>query len=116
MFRNKKRLYYPYTQIIKSRWDKHLRHDLHAIAYFLNPAFFYDEHFVEDNRVMQGLLDLLEKKSICKEPRKAMQEIKVYRERHDSFSRQSALDSCKTMQPGKNDFELCYVFYFSLVL
>ena len=116
MFRNKKRLYQPYTQIIKSRWDKHLRQDLHAAAYFLNPAFFYDEHFVEDNRVMQGLLDLLEKKSICKEPRKAMQEIKVYRERHDSFSRQSALDSCKTMQPGKNDFDLCYVFYFSLVL
>ncbi|XP_065626362.1 uncharacterized protein LOC136066252 [Quercus suber] len=37
IFRMKKHLYKPYTSIIKNRWDKHLRKDLHAAAYWLNP-------------------------------------------------------------------------------
>ncbi|XP_030974102.1 uncharacterized protein LOC115994184 [Quercus lobata] len=43
IFRMKKHLYKPYTSIIKNRWDKHLRKDLHAAAYWLNPPFQYDE-------------------------------------------------------------------------
>ena len=43
IFRMKKNLYKPYTSIIKNRWDKHLRKDLHATAYWLNLAFQYDE-------------------------------------------------------------------------
>ena len=80
------------------------------MAYFLNPTFFYDRLLFKENRVMRGILDLIEKNSICKKPCKAIQEIKVYCECHDSFSCQSTLDSCKAMQLGKKDFELCYVF------
>ena len=65
MFKKKKHLYQPYTEIIKARWDKHFKRDLHATAYYLNPAFFYDENFREKNNVTQSLLDVLEKRSIC---------------------------------------------------
>ncbi|XP_025703996.1 uncharacterized protein [Arachis hypogaea] len=37
MFKNRKSAYTPYTSILKMRWDKHLKRDLHAAAYFLNP-------------------------------------------------------------------------------
>nr|XP_025641284.2 uncharacterized protein LOC112736163 [Arachis hypogaea] len=47
MFRNRKSVYTPYTSILKMRWDKHLKRDLHAAAYFLNPDYFYSEGFVE---------------------------------------------------------------------
>ncbi|KAK4387221.1 hypothetical protein Sango_2592700 [Sesamum angolense] len=39
LFRNKKRLYQQYVDIINVRWDKMLRKSLHAAAYYLNPAF-----------------------------------------------------------------------------
>ncbi|XP_031250002.1 uncharacterized protein LOC116107835 [Pistacia vera] len=42
LFKNKKSLYKPYTTIIKMRWDRMLRRDIHATAYYLNPAFKYD--------------------------------------------------------------------------
>ncbi|XP_030929422.1 uncharacterized protein LOC115955440 [Quercus lobata] len=43
IFRMKKHLYKSYTSIIKNHWDKHLRKDLHAAGYWLNPAFQYGE-------------------------------------------------------------------------
>ncbi|XP_027120548.1 uncharacterized protein [Coffea arabica] len=42
LFRNNERLYKPYIDIINDRWDRMLRKNLHATAYFLNPAFQYD--------------------------------------------------------------------------
>ncbi|XP_054816887.1 uncharacterized protein LOC129316487 [Prosopis cineraria] len=46
IFTNKKDQYKPYTDIIQARWDKHLKTNLHAAAYLLNPAFLYDDDFV----------------------------------------------------------------------
>ncbi|XP_031266667.1 uncharacterized protein LOC116125076 [Pistacia vera] len=43
LFKNKKNLYKPYTTIIKMRWDRMLCRNIHAAAYYLNPAFKYDE-------------------------------------------------------------------------
>ncbi|KAF7814766.1 uncharacterized protein G2W53_028735 [Senna tora] len=60
MFKGKKEMYKPYTDIIKARWHKHFRCDLHATAYYFNPAFFYDEKFVEKNNITQAVLRLLE--------------------------------------------------------
>ena len=42
LFGKKKALYNPYIDIINARWDKMLCKSLHAIAYWLNPAFQYD--------------------------------------------------------------------------
>ncbi|XP_016168315.1 uncharacterized protein LOC107610837 [Arachis ipaensis] len=72
-FRNRKTAYTLYTSILKMRWDKHLKRDLHAAAYFLNPAFFYSEGFVE----------------------------KLYRDRKESFGRESALRAIKRLEPGE---------------
>ncbi|RYR59206.1 hypothetical protein Ahy_A05g025039 [Arachis hypogaea] len=41
MFKHRKSAYQPYTEIINSRWDKHLKKNLHAAAYFLNPECFF---------------------------------------------------------------------------
>ena len=43
IFRNKKRLYQPYTRIVKDRWDNQLRKSMHTTAYWLHPAFQYDQ-------------------------------------------------------------------------
>ncbi|XP_039128915.1 uncharacterized protein LOC120265061 [Dioscorea cayenensis subsp. rotundata] len=102
IFRNKSTMYGPYIKIIDERWDKHLRRNLHAAAYFLNPAFLYDkEAFCETPEVMQGLLDLLEKRSICSDSEKAMREIRFYRDRLGNFSRESALSSANKIQPNE---------------
>ncbi|XP_025693051.1 uncharacterized protein [Arachis hypogaea] len=59
MFRQSKMAYQPYTYIINSRWDKHLKNDLYAATYFLNPKFFFNENYKEAPDVMRGLLDLV---------------------------------------------------------
>ena len=41
-FKNKKRLGEPYVNIIKDRWENKFYRDIHATAYWLNPAFQYD--------------------------------------------------------------------------
>ena len=43
LFNHNKRLYKPYTNIIKQRWDEQLRKSIHSTAYWLNPCFQYDQ-------------------------------------------------------------------------
>lgn len=70
----------PYKDIIKAHWDKHLKRNLHAATYFLNPAFFYDEKFCEKNKVVQSLRYLFEIKDFNVDLTKSLQEIRVYRD------------------------------------
>ena len=98
-FMNKKDLYLPYIKIIDDRWDKHLRRNLQAAAYFLNPAFRAD-NFVDTTEATTSLLDLLDTESICSDSVQAMKELRIYRERQGSFARRSALTAAKTLQPG----------------
>lgn len=100
MFKGKEHMYKPYIDIINARWDKHLNCGLHATAYFLNPAFVYDENF-EENKVTESLLDVLEVNSICCDIAKAIEELQLYRDRKGTFSRESALEVRKTTRPGK---------------
>ncbi|KAJ7970826.1 DUF659 domain-containing protein [Quillaja saponaria] len=97
----KKRIYRPSTNIIWERWDKHLCHNIYTAAYFLNPALRYDEDFVENLEVMNGLLDTLKKPDICPNGLKALNEIRLYRDRLGSFSQPSALSRAKTMRPDE---------------
>ncbi|KAL8541031.1 hypothetical protein ACS0TY_002355 [Phlomoides rotata] len=103
MFRHKKRLYKPFTNIIKARWDKQLRRDIHAAAYLLNPAFAYDrENMCKKKEIMDGFIEmvttLIGDKSI---QRKCIDEVGVFQDRLGSFGRPLALDSSKTMQPDE---------------
>ncbi|XP_016171360.2 uncharacterized protein LOC107613746 [Arachis ipaensis] len=101
MFRNRKSAYTPYTSILKMRWDKHLKRDLHAAAYFLNPDYFYSEGFVEKANILRSLLDLFDIKTLCDDSVVAMQEIQLYRDRKGSFGRESALKAIKRLEPGE---------------
>ncbi|KAL8528722.1 hypothetical protein ACS0TY_006249 [Phlomoides rotata] len=103
VFRHKKRLYKPFTNIIKARWDKQLRRDIHAAAYLLNPAFAYDrENMCKKKEIMDGFIEmvttLIGDKSI---QRKCIDEVSVFQDRLGSFGRPLALDSSKTMQPDE---------------
>ena len=59
IFRMKKHLYKPHTSIVKNRWEKYLRKDLHAAAYWLNPTFQYDENFCRKPAVHMTVLDYI---------------------------------------------------------
>ncbi|XP_010468265.1 PREDICTED: uncharacterized protein LOC104748298 [Camelina sativa] len=101
MFRKRKPLYQPYTNIIDRRWDHMLRHDLHAAAYYLNPAFMYDQTSVcEKPEVMSGLMSLIGKQTENSKT-KLVQELRSYREREGSFSPDMALTCSKTSQPDE---------------
>ena len=76
-FMNKKDLYQPYIKIIDDRWDKHLRRNLQAAAYFLNPSFLYADNFVDTTEATTSLLDLLDIESICSDSFQAMKEVSV---------------------------------------
>ncbi|XP_050222704.1 uncharacterized protein LOC126672795 [Mercurialis annua] len=99
MFKKKKSMYAHYIKILDERWDKHLRKKLHVAAYFLNPAFIYEPNFCNKVEVMSGLLDILDSKGVCSGGKKAIKEIKLYRDRLGSFSRQITLTTSKTLQP-----------------
>ncbi|XP_020981387.2 uncharacterized protein LOC107492999 [Arachis duranensis] len=99
MFRNRKAAYTPYTSILKMRWDKHLKRDLHAAAYFLNPGIFYSEDFVEKANILRSLLNLLDVKTLCDDSVVAMQEIQRYQDCKKSFGRESAKRVISRLEP-----------------
>ncbi|KAK8944978.1 hypothetical protein KSP39_PZI008321 [Platanthera zijinensis] len=102
IFKNVKRLYKPYTTIIKDRWDHQLRQRIHSAAYFLNPAFQYDPaNYSNKPEVVQGLIDLIGNKDICNKSSIAMNEVRIYRDQLESFGKPLAIKMSKEMQPGK---------------
>lgn len=106
IFRGNKRLYKPYVDIIKPRWDVQMRRDIHVAAYWLNPAFQYDQaNFSKKPEVMAGLMNVLSTKIIGSST-KAVEEIRLFRDQLKSFGSNLALASCKSTQPGM----LCIYF------
>ncbi|XP_057756366.1 uncharacterized protein LOC130975621 [Arachis stenosperma] len=103
MFKHRKSAYQPYTEIINSRWDKHLKKNLHAAAYFLNLECFFSENYRESPDVMRALLDLVTLH--CKvnnlDSVEAMKEIHLYRDRKESFDRPEAIPAAKKLQPDE---------------
>ncbi|XP_023744815.1 uncharacterized protein LOC111892970 [Lactuca sativa] len=62
LFKKKKELYKPYTDIIDRRWDIMLRKNIHSATYWLNPVFQYNhENVFSKRKVFQGVLDMVEK-------------------------------------------------------
>ena len=101
LFNHNKRLYKPYTNIIKQRWDEQLRRSIHSVAYWLNPCFQYDqENFCNKPEVIGGMMDVIDQK-VIKGKNKVMNELKLYRERLESFGRELAYSSREILQPGK---------------
>lgn len=114
-FMHRKSLYKPYTRIIKQQWDKHLRQKLHATAYVLNPAFFYDnENLSRKPEVMAGFLDVLTSQ-VDPTQTDFLSETELYREKVGDFGRSLALKSTKTMRPGMyilcNSFKILHIYF-----
>ncbi|XP_012835793.1 PREDICTED: uncharacterized protein LOC105956485 [Erythranthe guttata] len=107
IFKNKKRLYTPYTDIIDRRWDLMLTKDLHATAYYLNPAFQYDQSsYCKKPEIMWGVLNVLDKVE-GEEGLAILDELRIFREREKGFSRPKAIACCKSTRPdiGEHDLE-----------
>ena len=101
LFNYNKRLYKPYTEIIKQCWDQQLKKGIHLTTYWLNPCFQYDqENFCNKPIVIGGVLDVVDQKVLkCKLD--IMNEMKLFRDRLGSFGRDLAYSSCEVLQPGK---------------
>lgn len=60
LFKKKKELYRPYTNIIDSRWDRMLRKSIYCAAYWLNPVFnMIMQIFVKRMRCFKAFLKWL---------------------------------------------------------
>ena len=80
LFNHNKRLYKPYTNIIKQCWGEQFRKSINAVAYWLNPYFQYDqENFCNKLEVIEGVMDVIDQKAI-KRKNKVMNELKLYRD------------------------------------
>ncbi|KAG6528237.1 hypothetical protein ZIOFF_010388 [Zingiber officinale] len=99
LFKNKERFYKPYTDIINERWDRMLRKNLHADAYYLNPAFQYDPTFSTHPEITNGLFDYIESKVDWCSLDALTYEIGMFRDRQGSFGRKSAILSSQTNRP-----------------
>ncbi|XP_054816627.1 uncharacterized protein LOC129316304 [Prosopis cineraria] len=100
VFTNKKDQYKPYTNIIQARWDKHLKTNLHATAYLLNPAFLYDDDFVHKRRLMDAMLSVFEStenKDI--DYIVMMKQLSLYRDRKEFFDKTSCHRAAQKLDP-----------------
>ncbi|XP_052177547.1 uncharacterized protein LOC127791603 [Diospyros lotus] len=99
LFKGRKTLYKPYIALIKGRWDRMLRHDLHAAAYWFNPVFQYDqENSCKKPEIMKAVLDVIDKQKLYKK-QKLVDEIPFFRDKEKGFSRDLAITSCRTIRP-----------------
>lgn len=102
LFKKKKELYKPYTDIIDRRWDKMLRTSIHCAAYWLNPAFQYDrENLCTKREVFQGVLDMVEKNRSGAGVLDLTMSLGKFREAEGTFGRASAVASRTSTRPDE---------------
>ena len=117
-------LFRSYVNIIKDRWDNQFYRDIHAAAYWLNPAFQYDSSTLNKSLETQSTVtDVIESK-VSVGRLKLVEELRLFRERKQTFGTQLAQESVKTSQPGKilftltnNKMKICFKdhsFFFNI--
>ncbi|CAN1184803.1 hypothetical protein LINPERPRIM_LOCUS39324 [Linum perenne] len=100
IYNDKESLYKQYVDIVNTRWDKHLKGDLHKAAYYLNPVLVY-KHKESAGEVMKtSILNLLEKPAICSDPMQALRELRLYEDAKGSFGRDLAIKGRSQFHPG----------------
>ena len=78
LFNHNKRLYKPYTEIIKQCWDEQLNTSIHSAAYWLNPCFQNDqENFCNKPTVIRGVMDVIDQK-VLKGKHEMMNKLKLF--------------------------------------
>ena len=119
-FKDKKRLWESYVDIIKDRWDTQFYRDIHATTYWLNPAFQYDPSTLNKRLETQSaMIDVIESKVLSGQI-KLVEELKLFRDCEQTFETQLAQELAKTSQPGKilftlsnNKMKICFKEYSS---
>ncbi|KAJ9546639.1 hypothetical protein OSB04_019182 [Centaurea solstitialis] len=100
LFKKKKELYKPYTDIIDRRWDRMLRTSIHCVAYWLNPAFQYDhDNLCYKREVFQGVLDMVEKNFRGSNVIDLTMALGKFRDSEGTFGRPSAVASRTITRP-----------------
>ncbi|XP_059067752.1 uncharacterized protein LOC131858515 [Cryptomeria japonica] len=100
---NNKDRYMPLWDIIDRRWDGQMHTPLHVAGYFLNPLLFYKTDFLEiDAEIKRGFFKCLEKMFPDLEKFDAATvKLEVYKHANGFFSSRAAIQSRKTIQPGR---------------
>ena len=100
-FKDKKRLWESYVNIIKDRWDNQFYRVIHATAYWLNPAFQYDSSTLNKRLETQSAVtDVIESK-VSVGRLKLVEELRLFQEREQTFGTQLTQESAKTSKPSK---------------
>ena len=105
-FKDKKRLWEPYVNIIKNCWDTQFYRDIHATAYWLNLAFQYDPSTLNKRLETQSTMTDVIKSKVSVSRMKLVEELKLFQECEQTFETQLAQESAKTSQPSKILFTL----------
>ncbi|XP_023751607.2 uncharacterized protein LOC111899961 [Lactuca sativa] len=102
LFKKKKELYKPYTNIIDRRWDRMLRKSIHCAAYWLNPVFQYDrENLCSKREIFQGVLDMVEKNFSGSGIIDLTMSLGKFRDSEGTFGRPSAIASRTSTRPDE---------------
>ncbi|KAL6342918.1 hypothetical protein AAG906_016938 [Vitis piasezkii] len=99
LFNYNKKLYKPYTEIIKQHWNQQLKKSIHLATYWLNPCFQYDqENFCNKSTIIEGVMNVIDQK-VLKGKLDTMNEMKLFHDRLGSFGRELTYSSCEVLQP-----------------
>ncbi|XP_023742913.2 uncharacterized protein LOC111891057 [Lactuca sativa] len=102
LFKKKKELYRPYTNIIDSRWDRMLRKSIYCAAYWLNPVFQYDHaNLCKKNEVFQGVLEMVEKTFKGDDVLNITLNLGRFRDAEGTFGRSSVVASRNLTRPDE---------------
>ncbi|RVW71858.1 hypothetical protein CK203_061141 [Vitis vinifera] len=89
-------------KIIQDRWQKTLKHPLHAVAYFLNPRFQYRRGVGSDPELLQVVHDVFAKLDPTTESLGQFgNELVLFRDAKRGFSDRVAIASRSTMMPAE---------------
>ncbi|RVX16879.1 hypothetical protein CK203_003292 [Vitis vinifera] len=90
-------------KIIQDRWQKTLKHPLHAAAYFLNPRFQYRHGVGSDPELLQAVHDVFAKLDPTTESLGQFgNELELFRDAKKGFGDRAAIASRSTMVPVGN--------------
>ncbi|RVW64721.1 hypothetical protein CK203_066474 [Vitis vinifera] len=89
-------------KIIQDRWQKTLKHPLHAAAYFLNPRFQYRRGVGSDPELLQAVHDVFAKLDPTTESLGQFgNELLLFRDAKRGFGDRAAIASRSTMVPAE---------------
>lgn len=98
---NKESDYRAYLEVINHILEEKIHSPLHAAAYYLNPAIFYNPSFSNNKRIHKGLLDCIETLEPSLNCQDTITQHKTYYEEAvGDFSRPVAIRGRESLSPG----------------